>query len=82
VLTDLTDRKRAEGRLAEFKGLLRRTEVSVTQIVPPTGCEVAGDDVRLQMMVTNLVRNAAEAIEAAQASSRIRLPRRRRSPGR
>lgn len=56
--------------LLQLKGLLRRIGVSVTQIVPPTGCEVAGDDVQLQMMVTNLVRNAAEAIEATQASRR------------
>jgi signal transduction histidine kinase len=56
--------------LLQLKGLLRRTEVSVTKAVPPTGCEVSGDDVQLQMMVTNLVRNAAEAIEAGNSDRR------------
>jgi len=56
--------------LLQLKGLLRRTGVSVTQALPSAGCEVAGDDVQLQMMFTNLVRNAAEALAVGNAGHR------------
>jgi len=56
--------------LLQLKGLLRRTGIAVRQAKPSAGCELAGDDVQLQMMVTNLVRNAAEAISAGNSSRR------------
>jgi PAS domain S-box-containing protein len=56
--------------MLQLKGLLRRTGISVAQALPPAACEVAGDDVQLQMMFTNLVRNAAESLAAENAEHR------------
>ena len=56
--------------LLQLKGLLRRAEVSVALALPRTGCDVSGDDVQVQMIVTNLVRNAAEAIVAGDSGRR------------
>jgi len=51
-----------ESGLIQVKQLLRRHGVSAEHLAGGPGCVVMGDDVQLQTIVTNLIRNAAEAI--------------------
>lgn len=48
--------------LLQLKQPLRTAGIKVTLDAPAKSCRVLGDDVQLQMIVTNLLRNAIEAI--------------------
>ncbi len=56
--------------LHQIKQPLRRTRVKITRTIQETGCIVLGDEVQLQMIVTNLLRNAIEAISGADSPKR------------
>jgi PAS domain S-box-containing protein len=56
--------------LHQLKQPLRSARVKVTHTGPERDCLVLGDDVQLQMIITNLVRNAIEAIDGAGSQNR------------
>jgi signal transduction histidine kinase len=56
--------------LLQVKRLLVNHGITVHRTGPMSGCIVRGDDVQLQFAITNLLRNAAEAIAAANSGTR------------
>ncbi|MFM7136607.1 MAG: PAS domain-containing protein [Planctomycetota bacterium] len=50
--------------LLQLKQPLRAGRIEVSHTGPRESCHILGDDVQLQMVMVNLVRNAIEAIEA------------------
>ncbi len=52
------------------KGLLARHGIVLQATGLDSPCRIAGDDAQLQLAVTNLLRNAAEAIDEADATTR------------
>lgn len=56
--------------LHQLKQPLRSARVKVTHTGPEQDCVVLGDDVQLQMILTNLVRNAIEAISDSNSPQR------------
>lgn len=53
--------------LHQVKQPLRSSAVKITRTSSETGCILLGDEVQLQMIVTNLLRNAIEAIAGADS---------------
>jgi signal transduction histidine kinase len=60
----------ARSSLLQMKHLLARAGVSIHARLPAEGCQMQGDDVQLQLAITNLVRNAVEAITTAGGGRR------------
>ena len=56
--------------LHQIKQPLRHARVKITRTIQESGCIVLGDEVQLQMILTNLLRNAIEAIVAAGSPKR------------
>lgn len=56
--------------LFQVKGNAATGGVTIRQSAPPGGCRIRGDAVQLQLAITNLVRNAVEALVAAGATVR------------
>ncbi len=56
--------------LHQIKQPLRRARVKITRTIQESGCIVLGDEVQLQMIITNLLRNAIEAIAGADSPKR------------
>lgn len=56
--------------LLQLKQPLHEARIKVTHTGPEQSCRVLGDDVQLQMIVTNLVRNAIEAITENESPRR------------
>jgi PAS domain S-box-containing protein len=52
------------------KGLLARHNIRVVRTGLKKSCRIMGDDVQLQLALTNLLRNAVEAIEESQPEKR------------
>lgn len=51
-----------ESSMVHLKQFVAAHSVTVRRPPPPGSCVIRGDDVQLQMVVTNLVRNAVEAL--------------------
>jgi signal transduction histidine kinase len=56
--------------LLQVKRLLVNNAIAVHRVGPPSGCLITGDDVQLQFAISNLLRNAAEAIVAGGTGRR------------
>lgn len=56
--------------LFQVKNLASSHGVVIRQSSPPDGCRIRGDAVQLQFAITNLLRNAVEAIGAAGGGAR------------
>ena len=60
----------ARSSLFQVKSLALSNGVTIRYASPPAGCWIQGDAVQLQLAITNLLRNAIEAIVAAGATTR------------
>ena len=60
----------ARSSLFQVKSLAASSGVTIRHASPPEGCWIQGDAVQLQLAITNLLRNAIEAIVAAGATTR------------
>jgi signal transduction histidine kinase len=56
--------------LFQVKSLAASHGVTIRDTSPPAGCRIRGDAVQLQFAITNLLRNAVEAIGAAGGGAR------------
>jgi PAS domain S-box-containing protein len=60
----------AESALLQVKTIMRRDDIDVHLRTPETPVRIPGDDVQLQIALTNLLQNAAQAIAAAGSTRR------------